>query len=60
MDSSFVYFFMTAMFLLLCSSYFVAKRPFRDNSHCNIKYYNEDGEEMVMNKKGKFVLKHRR
>jgi hypothetical protein len=57
MDSSFVYFFMTAMFLLLCSSYFVAKRPFRDNSHCNIKYYNEDGEEMVKNKKGKFVIK---
>ena len=57
MDSSFVYFFMFAMFLLLCSSYFVAKRPFRDNSHCNIKYYNEDGEEMVMNKKGKFVIK---
>ena len=57
MDSSFVYFFMFAIFLLLCSSYFVAKRPFRDNSHYNIKYYNEDGEEMVMNKKGKFVIK---
>ncbi len=59
MDSSFVYFFMFAMFLLLCSSYLVGKRPFRkvDESHYDIKYYNEKGQEMVKNKKGKFIIK---
>jgi len=52
-SDSLVALFIACTIILLASSWFVGKRPFRDMKHYTVKYFDEDGNEYKFNKKGK-------
>jgi len=55
-DSIF-YFFAASMVAMIVSAWWLANRSFKDPENTFNRYFDENGDEWILNKKGKLVKK---